>query len=264
MVTLGNYEQIVNAGILYCTGLQLSWVDTTQLLVSDGLVRDAANEIDIIVDTNNIGTTINSTIVGMVNGLDTGTLSNNTWYKIYVIDSAYENVPAGFLLSLASQEVPYLPGGYGIYRRIGWVKTDTAATTLTPFFQVGNSSYRYYQWNDPVSTFSEINPTILTVEDIDDGVPPINTKVIINAEFLSDAAYDTFQLGTPSLTFDPPTVGTIVITSNVASGGPTEVNLYSGISVISSVRDGAATIIAAVSSADDALSVNIVGFEDYI
>lgn len=56
------------------------------------------------------------------NGLDTGAPSNNNWYAVFVITNALGTLVAS-LLSL-SGTAPTMPGGYTLFRRIGWVRRN--------------------------------------------------------------------------------------------------------------------------------------------
>lgn len=71
---------------------------------------------------------------GGVNGLDTGSIVNNiiTWYAIYVIYNPATSTLAG-LYSLSSSAAALLasgnmPSGYTFAMRVGWARTDAAAT----------------------------------------------------------------------------------------------------------------------------------------
>lgn len=69
-----------------------------------------------------------------VNGLDTGSIVNNTitWYGVYVIYNPATNTVAG-LYSLSASAAALLasgnmPAGYTFAMRVGWARTDGAAT----------------------------------------------------------------------------------------------------------------------------------------
>lgn len=70
----------------------------------------------------NVAVTINCTTVG-VNGLDTGTLTNTTWYYMYIISNG--SVTAG--LASLSATTPTLPTGYTFFMRVGAFITDGTA-----------------------------------------------------------------------------------------------------------------------------------------
>lgn len=56
------------------------------------------------------------------NGLDTGALTINTWYSLWVI---WNGTTTAGLMSL-SATAPTLPGGYTHKARVGWVRTDAS------------------------------------------------------------------------------------------------------------------------------------------
>lgn len=80
------------------------------------------------------GCTINAATTG-VNGLDTGSLANNTWYYIYIIASGF-GAGTGCLMS-TSATAPTMPGGITYKYRIGAQRTGGAAT-FNRVIQKGN------------------------------------------------------------------------------------------------------------------------------
>lgn len=65
-----------------------------------------------------------------VNGLDTGAIVNNsiTWYSVIVIYNPGTNTAAGLYSLQASCLSATLPSGYTACARVGWMRTDGAAT----------------------------------------------------------------------------------------------------------------------------------------
>lgn len=70
-----------------------------------------------------VSVTINALTIGVPNGLDAGSLSNNTWYAVYVISDGTNT--AGLLSS--SFTAPALPAGYTHFGRVGAVRTNAVA-----------------------------------------------------------------------------------------------------------------------------------------
>jgi len=68
-----------------------------------------------------------STATSGANGLDTGSIANNTWYSVWVI---YNGTTTAGLLS-TSATAPTLPVGYTYQARVGWVRYATAALART-------------------------------------------------------------------------------------------------------------------------------------
>lgn len=71
-----------------------------------------------------------------VNGLDTGSMANNTFYSVWVI---YNGTTASGMISLqASANAVTMPSGYTYRARVGWVRTGAASTNLHRITQRGN------------------------------------------------------------------------------------------------------------------------------
>lgn len=81
------------------------------------------NTTDYCVRTGNATLTINGATTG-ANGLDTGSLANNTWYYIYIIHTG--SAAAGLISTSAT--TPTMPAGYIFKYRVGAIKTGGAAT----------------------------------------------------------------------------------------------------------------------------------------
>jgi len=82
-------------------------------------------------------------------GLDTGSEASDTWYAVFVIaDSSEVNSP-DVLLSL-SATAPTMPGGYDVFRRLGWVRNN-ASSDIIPFFQSAVGGYRRIIYTDNIS-----------------------------------------------------------------------------------------------------------------
>lgn len=74
-------------------------------------------------------------------GLDTGAPTNNTWYAVHIISNATGSLTS--IIYSLSATAPTLPGGYTLFRRVGWVRRNGVGNFLQ-FNQVGD---RWY-WND--------------------------------------------------------------------------------------------------------------------
>lgn len=84
--------------------------------------------------------TIDGSLSGVVNGLDTGILQASTWYYVYAIAgvSLTGTVSSGGLIS-TSATAPSLPSGYTYSKRIGAFRTD-ASIHFYRVIQRGNRS----------------------------------------------------------------------------------------------------------------------------
>ena len=97
-------------------------------VASDTTVTVTASTIILISGTDsiaapNFSTTISTTTTG-VNGLDAGTIANNTWYAVWAISNG--TTFAGLISTSAT--APSMPSGYTFKTRIGWV--DRKSTRL--------------------------------------------------------------------------------------------------------------------------------------
>lgn len=94
-----------------------------------------------------ISLTLNSANSG-ANGLDTGAVGANTWYAVWVIYDATNNITAGLLSTSAT--APTMPAGYTYKQRFGWVRTDAS-----------NNFYRTIQIDNAVQYVVGTNPTTM-------------------------------------------------------------------------------------------------------
>jgi len=189
---------VVNAQYLEINGLQAAWGSNTTLTVADGQARDSSNSYDIIVNTAAVGTTINGAINGL-NGLDTGALANNKMYYIYAIMDPAGFNPSGFIISLSSTVPQYpagqFPSGYSASRLIGFALTDGSAHFLL-FYQSGNNSARYYQYDAPVAVTVTASGTSATYSamDFSVAVPLVNfARVAMEWTWTNNAAGDSLN-----------------------------------------------------------------------
>jgi hypothetical protein len=84
------------------------------------------------------------------NALDTGTLTSNTFYAVYVIYNSNTSTTAALLSTNAS--TPALPSGYTYYARFGWVYA-TSASALLPTIQKNT----FAEYITPVTAVSAVN-----------------------------------------------------------------------------------------------------------
>lgn len=135
-------EPIISAKNLYVDNLQLQWngasitIDNNN---SQGAARDKTNKFDLIVDFPIV---ISSLTTG-INGIDIGTVANNTWYAVHLIGDELGDKQCAGILSLSGTN-PVLPYGYNSSRRIGWVRYLTSS--FLRFTCVGNSKTRDYRY----------------------------------------------------------------------------------------------------------------------
>lgn len=195
---------IVNAGLYYVNKFNLAWVSTTTMTVSNGGARDSTNSNDILLAAP---VTINGTFVGP-NGVDVAAIVASSFYAVYVIasstsvetsadelsgaDAAVNPYPAAALLSLASNAAPFLPYGYDMYRRVGWVLTDSSSHFLK-FWQYGAAEERSYYYDVGISALSAGAATSFTAINLATSVPPRVTQVLFDISYTPNAATNVAQ-----------------------------------------------------------------------
>ncbi len=164
---------IVNAGLKYCNGLEISRTSDEVVAIAAGACRDSNNVIDIVVDS----ALSVSNIVSGAGGLDTGTVANSTFYAVFVIaDSTKHNDPVGLIS--ASGTAPTLPEGYDSFRRIGWVKTDGTADFLE-FRQYGAGQERWMWYDAPIATdITAGSSATYAAVDASGGLPDSNPRMV--------------------------------------------------------------------------------------
>lgn len=89
-------------------------------------------------------------------------LSNNTWYRVFVIGGISAVTDVGFDTSASAtnllNDATTITGNtYNRYRQIGWIRTDGSANII-PFVQNAIDSEKIY-WTVPVSSYNATNPT---------------------------------------------------------------------------------------------------------
>lgn len=179
---------IVNAGIKYVNGLDIAKTAAKIISMAAGAARDSTNTNDITLST---AVSINGATVG-ANGADVAALVASTMYAVYVIgDSTGYESTAG-LLVLASATSPNLPGGYDMYRRVGWILTDSSANILQ-FWQYGRGQARMYYYDVGISELSGGASTTFAAIDLATSVPPTATEVQFDITFTPDGATEVAE-----------------------------------------------------------------------
>jgi len=180
---------VQNLPFLYDNNLLDSYISTTSLGLSGGQCRDDTNTVDMIL---NNALTISGSSVG-VNGLDTGTLANTTWYYMFLISDPVTANPTAALLS-ASRTAPLLPFGYSAKRYIGSWLTDGSAHFIK-MIKYGNSGYRRCWWDVAPNVLSAGVASSFTTLSLIAGVPPtLQTLVTFNASVTPTAAGNSASL----------------------------------------------------------------------
>ncbi len=181
---------------LYVNGCQGAWVSDTTRSIAPGQLRDSTNTYDILFDTPLI---VSSAFNG-VNGLDTGTVAENTRYYVFVIfDYTNTNLPASLLsLSPDSPVMPSLNGiTYGAFRLVDTTVTDGSSNFLLDYNHSANENTIYKQYDAPQSVLSAgVDTTYTAVNLSTDGIVPVFGfgKIWLNAAYTPKAAGDIAQI----------------------------------------------------------------------
>ena len=266
---------VVNAGLLYVNGCNLSWVSTTAISVSAGQVRDSSNVNDIVIPACSVS--ISSS--GVVNALDTGTIAASTMYNVYAIGDSTEFRPNGCLLSLSASQ-PTLPFGYDMYRRIGAISIDSGSH-VRPFMQVGsgNSREMLYDPGTGASTKGVVIPssgtggstTFVNLGLLISLVPQLAVDCLINCAFTPNSANNVLFLA--PATIDNGTtacVGSVASMSGAATGSAQVGVLRVPCSLPNAAQIAALTILSKVTilyastSASDAVVFLLNGYVDQL
>ncbi len=175
---------------LSVNGMGLSYSSNVLLNVAAGTCADETG-VNFITLASSV---VISTGVNGVNGLDTGTVANNTLYAVYAIGSSYGTEASGCILS-TSAVGPAMPFNYDMYRRIGYVLTDGAAHIL-PFVQSvqGNATLRTMWYDAQISVLSGGTSATFAAQSLAACVPAKATDVILNLALTPTGAGNTAAL----------------------------------------------------------------------
>ncbi len=243
-------EQIVNAPYLDINGGILSYDGSTAIIASACKWRDATNTYDFSTSAPIV---IRTTFAG-VNGLDTGTVANNSWYAVYAIGDPLRYKSTAFLLSL-NATTPLLPYGYGAFRRIGWIRTDNSGLIFV-FIQKGvNSTTRLYQYESTSTALTGGAATTYTAVNLN-AVPPQQCPVNLIIKYTPNSAANILSIRGTGL-------GGTAGSSPILIQSPTTAQITVGQSIICGLNSGIASIDYA-GSASDATTILVTGYEDNI
>lgn len=247
---------IVNAGLLYVNGLQIVYLNSKQITLQSGAARDINNIDDIILSSNII---LDGTHVG-TNGVDISPLGASTFYGVYVIGDSTDHKPTAGLFSAqntAINSAPFLPVGYDMYRRVGFILTDSSAN-ISVFSQMGSNEIRKYYYVTPINILTNgnsttfVNVTASAAVPLKSGSQNQHTEAVLNLNYTPSSAGNSAQfqisntLGvSPVLQFGcgvaAPQFGTLTVPTNTIF-----------------------QFITYKVFAGDTLTVNVSGYTDYL
>jgi hypothetical protein len=247
---MSDNQQIVNDPSLYIDNLVVTYASDSTLTVTAGECRDSTNTFDMSYDA---ATTIDCAVTG-ANGLDTGSLANSTWYAVYAIgDSTKYNADA-FVVS-ADFSTPYMPAGYDILRKIGFILTDGSADILI-FYVSGKGKERSYWFDAPISVLSGGASATFAEIDLSGAVPPVDAlPVLIESTITPNAAGGSaiFRV-----------LGSSATTGIAVSGSVAAVATIAMVKVLSYLDTATPKVEYKLSSASDALTLTVAGFDYFI
>lgn len=174
---MSSNTQYIQLPFLYANGGVVSIASNTTLAVTSGQFRDSSNVMDIVLPA----VTVNAAVNG-INGLDTGSLANSTSYAVYAVGDSTLTNTSGVIISTNLANAPYLPSGYDVVRRIGFVRTDGSAHFLAQLMS-GTGTDRTISWDSMIGVLtSSGTSTSLAAIDLSSAVPAVdNLRVQINA-----------------------------------------------------------------------------------
>lgn len=269
-ISVENYP-IINAPFLYKYGLtiQNSTVSPlTKLSVLAGNCRDSNDIIDINFGDNNPNLNgfitsapvrIDNTING-AGGLDSGTVSANTMYAIYIIADSRGYLPVsaiatGGLNIFRVPPGPLMPAGYDANRLIGFWATDNNTFWYTGYYSGILNDLTFTYDTPPATSVTAGSSTIFAQVNLFPLVPDIiNSSVSILSTFTPGSAGDTLSLASGRSSSSS---GQVVITGQVSG-----VNVTSISSVIAqpSLTGFPFPVIQYKVSGSDTVAINVAGF----
>jgi len=258
-----NLQPIYNLPILYKQGGRVSVASNTTLSITAGLFRSSIDNFDINVGDyfgTASSTTLNSANVGVLNGLDTGTLAASKVYAVWAIaDQAGYNA-SGYLLSL-STTAPVMPqsafpSGYNVMRRIGWAVTD-ASTHFTTLVVSGIGNTVYYTYDVPVKVLNAGTSSTQAAVDLSTVVPAVaGIPVNLNCDFVSDAASKKATLC--------PSGGTIASSRFILNAQVASVHVIQNYEIPAVLVSSLPKVDYIISAATSTLDLYVAGFVDFV
>ncbi len=239
---------IVNARVKYVNGLEMAWVDTTHFTLAAGAASDSTNIDDIILSAL-VTNTISS--VG-VNGVDVAVAAVSSFYAVYVIGDSTGYKATASLISL-SGTAPSLPSGYDMFRRVGWILTDSSAHVLK-FWQYGHNSTRDMFYDTGIATPAITTSATYVSQSLAAGIPPSSVvEAYLKVDYTPNSATNIATMAPFGSTA---TVGMIVFGYGVAAAQ------QGMVTVPTALNSTAPSITHKESSSSDALVILVAGYQD--
>lgn len=256
-MAIETYQQVVFPPNLYLSGFNPIWFGNKLLQIMPGAARDYTNTTDII--SNNL-LSIDATKNG-AGGLDTGTLSANGFYFVYVISDIAGFVnPAAMISFQSTPQTLTMPKGYCTARRIGRIYTNASSNILQFIGPTDPSTYfRYSQLITPYQVLTNGNSTSFLEFFV--GTQP-TSAVYLNIKFFGATAGDTLSIQ-PSFVNPQQTLGNCPINYTAPSNASTIENCMVRVLPGPDIF-GEGSLSYAVTSSSDSVNIYLVGYEDYV
>lgn len=240
---------IVNAGLLYVNGLNLTRASNSTITCASGAARDSGNSNDIVSSST---LTFTGTTVG-ANGMDVAVMVLSTMYKLYIIADSTGYKSTALLGSLAATATPSLPSGYDMYRRIGHFLTDSSANILQ-FWQFGTGQARTMYYDVGISELAAGTSTSYAEINLATSIPPIATEGIFDISYTPNSATNDAQ-------FIP--YGSSATNGIVRFGCGVAAEQTGQVTLPVTLKSGVPTVQYKV-AASDSLTLLCVGYYDYL
>lgn len=257
-------DPIYTLPFLYKNGLIISNDATTPntvLDISAGQCRDSNDVMDIVLGSPNLeGLIVAAPLllnfaVNGVNGLDTGTIGDNTMYAIYMIADSRYYKPTACIATLATNAIPLMPFGYDSLRLIGYWATNVEGNLFLGYMAGNNNAMKFFYDAPQATAVTAGSQTSYTPVVLGSLVPPINNMPLyVQTIYAANAANNTLHL--------KPGNGegnAVTIISTVATG---TANTVTQSVVFSQLISGVPNIQYQVAAGS--VEIDIAGFDFYV
>lgn len=203
-----------------------------------------------------IAATINTTNVGVVNGLDTGSRASSTWYNIFLISNGSTT---GGLASL-SATAPTMPSGFTFRCRLGAMFTDGSGNFFRSL-QLGSRSQQVVGTNPTaLRQIFSTSTTSVVGQSISNFVPPTAVEIFV-VQNLNSPAADTQAGVAPNANYgavatNPYPVQSTSLSGKVFQSSNASMLLESTSQIFSSLSVGSSTYTVALQGWRDKVNAN--------
>lgn len=159
----------------FIQGYTLLYSNTTSLTVNSGTCLNSTNSEELTMASSRL-LYINQ-VFGANDGLDTGTVTADRTYYVYIIS----NGSTVRTLASLNNTTPTLPGGYTLYRMVGCFYV-TNTSVIAPFIHVGKYNQRTYYFNFAYAVYDDgsYNNTTTKTVSLTNKIPPIANAALLN------------------------------------------------------------------------------------